>query len=86
MRHRKLNIFLPNSNSVTVIPVPVPSGYEATGTTSAKRAPLDIDRPITVENDEVLFENYKEPVFNDTLEPEKVDFREKIEFFSFLHR
>ena len=62
------------------------SRYEATGTTPAKRAPLDIDRPITVENDEVLFENYKEPVFNDTLEPEEVDFREKIEFFSFLHR
>lgn len=48
------------------------SRYEATGTTPAKRAPLDIDRPITVENDEVLFENYKEPVFNDTLEPEEV--------------
>lgn len=53
------------------------SRYEATGTTPAKRAPLDINRPITVENDEVLFENYKEPVFNDTLEPEEVDFREK---------
>ena len=50
------------------------SRYEASGTTPAKREPLEIERPITVNSDENLFETYKEPLFNDTIENEEVNF------------
>ena len=49
------------------------SRYEASGTTPAKREPLEIERPITVNSDENLFESYKEPLFNDTMETEEVN-------------